>query len=143
MRRLPPQAENRTARNRAWQETVWYSRARWAAVVDRLGNVCGVAFSGSKVTDKWLGSRAIAVEKAVSFGLDTFAISTANLWAQAQPGASCMAPYQQPACCNRCACRSCATQGRLLPADVPSSVLGNVRRLVASLVASNAVLTAS
>jgi uncharacterized protein GlcG (DUF336 family) len=61
----------------------------WAAAVDRLGNVCAVAFSGAKPTDQWLGSRAIAVEKAntvVSFSLDTFALSTANLWAQAQPG---------------------------------------------------------
>jgi uncharacterized protein GlcG (DUF336 family) len=61
----------------------------WAAVTDRLGNVCAVAFSGQKATDQWLGSRAIAVAKAntvVSFSLDAFAISTANLWAQAQPG---------------------------------------------------------
>ncbi len=61
----------------------------WAAVVDRVGNVCAVAFSGAKPTDQWLGSRAIAVEKGntvVSFSLDTFALSTANLWAQAQPG---------------------------------------------------------
>ncbi|HEY7298383.1 MAG TPA: heme-binding protein [Xanthobacteraceae bacterium] len=61
----------------------------WAAVVDRLGNVCAIAFSGSNATDQWLGSRAIAVEKAntvVSFSLDKFAISTANLWAESQPG---------------------------------------------------------
>jgi uncharacterized protein GlcG (DUF336 family) len=61
----------------------------WAAVVNRLGDVCAVAFSGPKPTDQWLGSRAIAVEKAntvISFSLDTFAVSTANLWAQAQPG---------------------------------------------------------
>lgn len=63
----------------------------WAAVTDRLGNICAVAFSGAKATDQWLGSRAIAVEKAntvVSFSLDTFAMSTANLWAQSQPGGS-------------------------------------------------------
>jgi uncharacterized protein GlcG (DUF336 family) len=63
----------------------------WAAVVNRLGDVCAVAFSGNKPTDQWLGSRAIAVEKAntvVSFSLDALAISTANLWAQAQPGGS-------------------------------------------------------
>src|SRR5947209_14315545 len=61
----------------------------WAAVVDRFGNVCAIGFSGDKATDQWLGSRAIAVEKAntaVSFSLDKFAISTANLWAQSQPG---------------------------------------------------------
>jgi uncharacterized protein GlcG (DUF336 family) len=63
----------------------------WAAVVDRLGNVCAVAFSGSKATDQWLGSRAIAVEKAntaVAFSIDKYAISTANLWAPSQPGGS-------------------------------------------------------
>jgi uncharacterized protein GlcG (DUF336 family) len=61
----------------------------WAAVVDRHGAVCAVAFSGKEPTDQWLGSRAIAVEKANTvnaFSLDNFAISTANLWAQAQPG---------------------------------------------------------
>jgi uncharacterized protein GlcG (DUF336 family) len=63
----------------------------WAAVVTRDGVVCAVAFSGTKPTDQWLGSRAIAVEKANTvnaFGLDAFAISTANLWAPSQPGGS-------------------------------------------------------
>jgi uncharacterized protein GlcG (DUF336 family) len=61
----------------------------WAAVVNRDGVVCAVAFSGNKPTDQWLGSRAIAVEKANTvnaFGLDKYALSTANLWAQSQPG---------------------------------------------------------
>lgn len=61
----------------------------WAAVVNRQGLVCAVAFSGDKPTDQWLGSRAVALEKANTvnaFSLDNFAISTANLWAQAQPG---------------------------------------------------------
>lgn len=63
----------------------------WAAVVNRNGVVCAVAFSGNKPTDQWLGSRAIAVEKANTvnaFSLDTYAISTANLWAPSQPGGS-------------------------------------------------------
>jgi uncharacterized protein GlcG (DUF336 family) len=63
----------------------------WAAVVNRDGIVCAVAFSGNKPTDQWLGSRAIAVEKANTanaFGLDKYAISTANLWAPSQPGGS-------------------------------------------------------
>ena len=63
----------------------------WAAVVNRDGVVCAVVFSGSKPTDQWLGSRAIAVEKANTvnaFGLDAYAISTANLWAPSQPGGS-------------------------------------------------------
>lgn len=61
----------------------------WAAVVDRAGQVCAVARSGAKAGDQWLGSRAIAVEKADTanaFDLDTYAISTANLWAASQPG---------------------------------------------------------
>src|ERR1700751_4720617 len=36
----------------------------WAAVVNRQGVVCAIAYSGSKVDDQWLGSRAIAAEKA-------------------------------------------------------------------------------
>ena len=61
----------------------------WAAVVDRAGTVCAVARSGANATDQWLGSRAIAVEKAGTanaFDLDKYAISTANLWAASQPG---------------------------------------------------------
>lgn len=61
----------------------------WAAVVNRAGQVCVVARSGAKAGDQWLGSRAIAVEKADTanaFDLDKYAISTANLWAASQPG---------------------------------------------------------
>jgi uncharacterized protein GlcG (DUF336 family) len=61
----------------------------WAAVVNRAGQVCAVARSGAKAGDQWLGSRAIAVEKADTanaFDLDSYAISTANLWAASQPG---------------------------------------------------------
>jgi uncharacterized protein GlcG (DUF336 family) len=63
----------------------------WAAVVDRNGTVCAIAFTGSKPGDQWPGGRAIAVEKANaanSFALDSFAISTANLWGPTQPGGS-------------------------------------------------------
>lgn len=61
----------------------------WAALVTREGMVCAVAFSGQKATDQWLGSRAIAAEKANSanaLSLDKFALSTANLYAPTQPG---------------------------------------------------------
>lgn len=61
----------------------------WAAVVNRQGIVCAVAYSGSKVDDQWLGSRAIAAEKANTanaFSLKDKAIATANLYAGAQPG---------------------------------------------------------
>jgi uncharacterized protein GlcG (DUF336 family) len=63
----------------------------WAAVVNREGEVCAIAYSGKKPSDQWPGSRAIAVEKADTandVSLDNYAISTANLWGQAQPGAS-------------------------------------------------------
>lgn len=61
----------------------------WAAVVNRDGVVCAVAFSGNKADDQWPGSRAIAAEKANTanaFSLANKAIATANLYAQAQPG---------------------------------------------------------
>jgi uncharacterized protein GlcG (DUF336 family) len=61
----------------------------WAAVVNRAGEVCAVARTGAKAGDQWLGSRAVAVEKADTanaFDLDGYAISTANLWAASQPG---------------------------------------------------------
>jgi uncharacterized protein GlcG (DUF336 family) len=61
----------------------------WAAVVNRQGVVCAVAYSGGKVDDQWLGSRAIAAEKANTanaFSLKDKAMATANLYAGAQPG---------------------------------------------------------
>lgn len=61
----------------------------WASVVDVTGTVCAVAFSGNALGDQWLGSRAISAEKANTanaLSLDNFALSTANLYAGAQPG---------------------------------------------------------
>src|ERR1700760_694502 len=61
----------------------------WAALVNRDGAVCAVAFSGGKPDDQWPGSRAIAAEKANTanaLSLSGFALSTANLYAGAQPG---------------------------------------------------------
>ena len=61
----------------------------WAAVVDRSGQICALTFSGAKPGEQWLGSRAIAAEKATTanaMGLNSFAISTANLYAGAHPG---------------------------------------------------------
>ena len=63
----------------------------WAAVVNRDGAICAVAFSGGKPDDQWPGSRAIAAEKANTanaLSLSSFALSTANLYAGAQPGGS-------------------------------------------------------
>lgn len=39
-----------------------FDNNEWAAVVNRQGIVCAVAYSGDKVDDQWLGSRAIAAE---------------------------------------------------------------------------------
>ncbi len=61
----------------------------WAAVVARDGTVCAVTRTGQNVGDQWLGSRAIAIEKANTanaMSLQHFAISTANLYAAVQPG---------------------------------------------------------
>ena len=63
----------------------------WAALVARDGTVCALAFSGATFNDQWPASRAIAAEKAFTangLSLDGFALSTANLYAGAQPGGS-------------------------------------------------------
>jgi uncharacterized protein GlcG (DUF336 family) len=63
----------------------------WAATVDRDGIVCAVAFSGPDRSAEWPGSRLIAAEKASTanaLSAPNFALSTANLWAGAQPGGS-------------------------------------------------------
>lgn len=61
----------------------------WAAVTARDGTICAIAYSGEAVGNQWLASRAIAAEKAFTAnGMSTnkVALSTANLYAQAQPG---------------------------------------------------------
>ena len=66
-----------------------FDNNEWAVVVARDGTICAVAFSGNTVGDQWIASRAIAAEKAFTAdGMSTakFALSTANLYAQAQPG---------------------------------------------------------
>jgi uncharacterized protein GlcG (DUF336 family) len=68
-----------------------FENHQWAAVVARDGAVCAVAFSGDKADDQWPGSRAVAMEKASTanaFSVKKMALSTANLFAQAQPGQS-------------------------------------------------------
>lgn len=63
----------------------------WAAVVNRDGIVCAIVFSGTTRSDQWPGSRLIAAEKANTAnalsGRD-YALSTANIYAAAQPGQS-------------------------------------------------------
>jgi uncharacterized protein GlcG (DUF336 family) len=61
----------------------------WAAVVDRGGRVVAVAFTGAKEGDQWQGSRVISAQKANTgnaFSLPGLALSSANLYAAAQPG---------------------------------------------------------
>jgi uncharacterized protein GlcG (DUF336 family) len=61
----------------------------WASVVTRDGTVCAVAYSGNKADDQWPGSRGISAQKANTanaFSTAQMAISTANIFAQAQPG---------------------------------------------------------
>jgi uncharacterized protein GlcG (DUF336 family) len=68
-----------------------FENHEWATVVDRAGMVCAVAYSGSKPDDQWPGSRSISAQKANSanaFSLKSMALSTANLFAMAQPGQS-------------------------------------------------------
>lgn len=66
-----------------------FDNNEWAAVVDRTGTICVVTFSGHAATDQWLGSRAIAAEKANTanaLSLTNMALSTANLYAASAPG---------------------------------------------------------
>jgi uncharacterized protein GlcG (DUF336 family) len=63
----------------------------WAVVVNRDGLVCSVVFSGPDRGAQWPGSRVIAAEKAGTanaLSAPSFALSTANLYAAAQPGQS-------------------------------------------------------
>jgi uncharacterized protein GlcG (DUF336 family) len=63
----------------------------WATVVNRDGIVCAIVFSGTTRGDQWPGSRLISAEKAnTANGLsgNNYALSTANVFAAAQPGQS-------------------------------------------------------
>lgn len=63
----------------------------WGTIVDRDGNVCAVAFTGSDRGDQWPGSRVISAQKANTanaFSLPGLALSTANLYSAVQPGGS-------------------------------------------------------
>lgn len=74
-----------------------FDNNEWAALVTRDGTICAVTFSGGKPDDQWLGSRAIAAEKANTangLSLATMAISTANLYAGAAPGGSLLGLIQ-------------------------------------------------
>ena len=69
----------------------------WATVVDQDGVVCAVTFTGPVRISQWPGSRVISAQKAntaaafnlpAGLGGTVDALSTANLWTQAQPGGS-------------------------------------------------------
>jgi uncharacterized protein GlcG (DUF336 family) len=69
----------------------------WGTIVDQDGVVCAVTFTGDDRNSQWPGSRVISAQKAntaASFNLPAGlggtvdALSTANLWTQAQPGGS-------------------------------------------------------
>jgi uncharacterized protein GlcG (DUF336 family) len=73
------------------QENGGFGLDMWAAVVNRDGIVCAVAFTGTDRGRQWPGSRVIAAQKANTanaFSLPGLALSTANLWAAVQPGGS-------------------------------------------------------
>jgi uncharacterized protein GlcG (DUF336 family) len=63
----------------------------WGAIVNRDGVVCAVAFTGEDRGEQWPGSRVISAQKANAanaFSLPALPLSTANLYAPAQPGGS-------------------------------------------------------
>ena len=63
----------------------------WGTIVDRDGEVCAVAFTGSDRGSQWPGSRVISAQKAYTanaFSLPGLALSTANLYTAVQPGGS-------------------------------------------------------
>ena len=79
----------------AGSATGGYGLNMWATVVDETGNVCWVTTSGKSGAEagnsEWLGSRVISAQKANTanaFSLDSYAISTANLYSAVQPGGS-------------------------------------------------------
>jgi uncharacterized protein GlcG (DUF336 family) len=84
-------------------ETSGLNLNMWASIVDRDGNVCAVAYSGTTRASQWTGSRVISAQKANTanlFSLDGgsssggsgiasgLALSTANLYSAVQPGGS-------------------------------------------------------
>ncbi len=63
----------------------------WAVIVNRDGIGCAVVFSGTNRSQEWPGSRVIAASKANTanaLSSSDYALSTANIYAAAQPGQS-------------------------------------------------------
>jgi uncharacterized protein GlcG (DUF336 family) len=101
---LPGQSALTTALAEATAtETSGLNNQMWAAIVNRDGVVCAVAFSGVNRGAQWPGSRVISAQKANTanaFSLDSssnsggsgqptgLSLSTANLYSAVQPGGS-------------------------------------------------------
>jgi len=89
---LPAHAETREALTSiVGEKNGGFGLNMWATVVDRDGVVKAVVFSGNDRGDQWPGSRIISAQKANTanaFSLPGLALSTANLFAITQPGAS-------------------------------------------------------
>lgn len=63
----------------------------WGTIVNRDGEVCGVASTGDNRSDQWPGSRVISAQKANTanaFSQPGLSLSTANLFSAVQPGNS-------------------------------------------------------
>ncbi len=89
---LPSHADLEAALTKARKEANGgFNLEMWGTIVNRDGEVCGVASTGSDRGDQWPGSRAISAQKANTsnaFSLPGLALSTANLFTAVQPGGS-------------------------------------------------------
>src|SRR4051812_34966788 len=87
---LPQHAQLRSALTHARkQANGGFNLDMWGTVVNRDGVVCAVAFTGEDRGSQWPGSRVISAQKANTgnaFSLPGLALSSANLYAAAQPG---------------------------------------------------------
>src|SRR5687767_268557 len=72
----------------------------WATIVNRDGEVCSIAFSGTERGVQWPGSCVISAQKANTanaFSLTDLPLSTANLYSATQPGGSLFGlPHSNP-----------------------------------------------
>jgi uncharacterized protein GlcG (DUF336 family) len=68
-----------------------HGKAMWGALVNRNGEICGLAVSTEDAAATWPGSRGIAMAKAYTanaFSTDVAPLSTARLYTLSQPGHS-------------------------------------------------------
>lgn len=88
--RLPSNAQLKTALlNARNQDNGGFDFEVWGTIVNRDGIVCTVAFTGTDRGEQWPGSRVISAQNANTanaFSLPNFALSTANLYKEVQPG---------------------------------------------------------